>query len=425
MDALKNRWASAEYLILDEVSMMGGRLFAELAENLSKAKSKPDIPFGGVTVLFTGDFRQLPPVGDDPLYRPIVISKSSVTKSITGRQIWNTCLADAVILTKQMRVEDPEYYELLQRVRYGKTTVDDYHRLRQRVIDNCLDRARNSSVDNHSVSDIRWLRAPIAVTRNNVRARLNNIAVLTHAHRVRQPILISPASDTWSRKSQSVVSLHEADLAYVTDDKTEHLPTWLPLVEHQPVMVTANIATELGLVNGTMASIVAIIQHPDDNVNVDVSVGPNQLIRLSRPPECVLVRLLRHEMRHTPLHGLESDVLPVFPITRNVSLVGVGSFARTQLPLVPAFAVTDFKVQGKTYGDGLVVDLTKPPTGRLNTQSPYVLLSRVKRFNDIAILRSFDRAVLNSPQDPDLLALEDRLVALAEETKQRHPLIRK
>ena len=109
--------------------------------------------------------------------------------------------------------------------------------------------------------DQRWFRAPIAVTRNNVRTRLNNVAVLTHAYQVRRPIVISPATDTWSRKSRGVTNVHESGLAYVTDDKTEHLPTWLPLVERQPVIVTANIATELGLVNGAMAHIVAIIQH--------------------------------------------------------------------------------------------------------------------------------------------------------------------
>jgi len=210
--------------------------------------------------------------------------------------------------------------------------------------------------------------------------------------------------------------------AYVTDDKTEHLPTWLPLVEHQPVIITANIATELGLVNGTMAYIIAVIQHPDDDVNVEATTGARHLIRLSRPPECVLVRILRREMRHNQLHDLEADIIPIFPITRNVSLVGVGSFARTQIPLVPAFAITDFKVQGKTFEEGLVVDLTKPPTGCRNTQSPYVLLSRVKRFQDLTILRFFDRSILDSPQDPDLLALEERLDVLAEETKKRHPI---
>ena len=35
------------------------------------------------------------------------------------------------------------------------------------------------------------------------------------------------------------------------DNKTEHLPGYLPLVPSMPVLLTENIATELGLSNGT------------------------------------------------------------------------------------------------------------------------------------------------------------------------------
>jgi hypothetical protein len=44
---------------------------------------------------------------------------------------------------------------------------------------------------------------------------------------------------------------------YAADDKTEHRP--LPVVEHQPVII---IATERGLVSGTMACVVAVVQNP-------------------------------------------------------------------------------------------------------------------------------------------------------------------
>ena len=198
------------------------------------------ILFSSVTMLFTRDFHQLPSVGDDPLYRLIMINKSGMIKSITGHQIWNTCLSDIVILTEQMHVDDLDYYELLQHVQYGKTTVDDYHHLWQQVMDN-LD------VNN------RLLHVPITVTCNNIHTCLNNVAVLMHIHQVHQSNFIFPASDMWAWKSKRV-AMQETNLAYVTDDKMEHLPTWLPLMQHQPIMVTANIATELGLVNGTMAS---------------------------------------------------------------------------------------------------------------------------------------------------------------------------
>jgi hypothetical protein len=71
---------------------------------------------------------------------------------------------------------------------------------------------------------------------------------------------------------------------------------------------------------------------------------------------------------------------------------------RTQLPIVPAFAITTFKSQGLTMGK-LVVDLQLPPTA-LQIASIYVPLSRVKRAEDLAILRPFDMKVLKIRPSP-------------------------
>ena len=59
-----NSWTSCGFLILDEVSMAG---CAKISQALCKAKSNI-LPFGGLSVLFSGDFHQLPPVMDTALY---------------------------------------------------------------------------------------------------------------------------------------------------------------------------------------------------------------------------------------------------------------------------------------------------------------------------------------------------------------------
>ncbi len=61
---------------------------------------------------------------------------------------------------------------------------------------------------------------------------------------------------------------------------------------------------------------------------------------------------------------------------------------RTQLPILPAFAITTYKAQGLTMNK-IVVDL-QVPLGTLKVASIYVPLSRVKRVEDVAILRPFD-----------------------------------
>ena len=83
---------------------------------------------------------------------------------------------------------------------------------------------------------------------------------------------------------------------------------------------------------------------------------------------------------------------------------------RTQLPIPPAFAITTYKAQGLTV-EKIVVDLQLPPTAS-QVASIYVPLSRVKRAEDLAILRPFVMKILQirpSPAQNAELALLDEL----------------
>ena len=64
---LKATWKGTDILIIDEVSMMSLKIF-EMLDAIGKAVRKSQKPFGGIQMIFSGDFYQLPPVGnkDDP-----------------------------------------------------------------------------------------------------------------------------------------------------------------------------------------------------------------------------------------------------------------------------------------------------------------------------------------------------------------------
>ena len=83
---------------------------------------------------------------------------------------------------------------------------------------------------------------------------------------------------------------------------------------------------------------------------------------------------------------------------------------RTQLPIVPAFAITTYEAQELTIGK-IVVNLQLAPTAS-QVASTYVPLSRVKRAEDLAILRPFDMKILQirlSPAQNTELARLDEL----------------
>ena len=61
MNNIKKRWINTKVLIIDEISMMNGDVFDKL-EILAKKIRKIDEPFGGIQIILSGDFLQLPPI---------------------------------------------------------------------------------------------------------------------------------------------------------------------------------------------------------------------------------------------------------------------------------------------------------------------------------------------------------------------------
>ena len=67
LQRLHFRLKGKSFLIVDEMSLIGHKMLL-LDNQLSAGTGKADIPFGGMSVILMGDFGQLPPVGDRPMY---------------------------------------------------------------------------------------------------------------------------------------------------------------------------------------------------------------------------------------------------------------------------------------------------------------------------------------------------------------------
>ena len=60
-------WEGVEYLILNEISMVGRRSLGHIDDLLRQARNN-DLPFGGINIILVGDHGQLPPVKDHRYY---------------------------------------------------------------------------------------------------------------------------------------------------------------------------------------------------------------------------------------------------------------------------------------------------------------------------------------------------------------------
>ena len=110
---LKTTWKGTDILIIDEVSMMSQKIF-EMLDAIGKAVRKSQKPFGGIQMIFSGDFYQLPPVGnkDEP----------DTTKFCFESELWLQTfkLENHISLKKIFRQSDPVYQRILNQIREGR-----------------------------------------------------------------------------------------------------------------------------------------------------------------------------------------------------------------------------------------------------------------------------------------------------------------
>ena len=124
----KKSWKKTDILIVDEVSMMSAHIFEMLNTIGKRLRKRMSEPFGGIQVIFVGDFYQLPPVSRDE-EEP---EKSQFCfQSPTWFDVFHK--QNHVILNHIFRQKDPQYKSILLEVREGNISQESIDILKLRV----------------------------------------------------------------------------------------------------------------------------------------------------------------------------------------------------------------------------------------------------------------------------------------------------
>ena len=118
---LKKKWQKTDCLIIDEISMMSIKIL-ELLDYIGKNIRRNRKPFGGIQVLFSGDFYQLPPVDDSNSF----CFESSVWNDLFKRE-------NQIELKDIHRQKDSQFKKILNEIRIGNLTKEN-----ENILKKCL-----------------------------------------------------------------------------------------------------------------------------------------------------------------------------------------------------------------------------------------------------------------------------------------------
>lgn len=122
---LYKRWNETSVLIIDEVSMLHAS-FVDMLDQVGKHMRRNEKPFGGVQVVFTGDFFQLPPVT-----RPTDEYENKEVFAFTSNA-WKKAKPVVCYLTEQFRQDDNnKLTSILQAIRDGEVEEEHYEMLKE------------------------------------------------------------------------------------------------------------------------------------------------------------------------------------------------------------------------------------------------------------------------------------------------------
>ncbi len=121
----KKEWQDVQILIVDEVSFMSDKILEALDVNLKEVGNRAE-PFGGFSIIFAEDFRQLEPVGS---------TEFDLMFSSLSNKHWDNCI-NAIIILGDVHYfkEDPEYGEILKRMWNSDLSPEDCKRINTRVV---------------------------------------------------------------------------------------------------------------------------------------------------------------------------------------------------------------------------------------------------------------------------------------------------
>lgn len=344
-----NNWKRSTCLILDEVSMLSRKVF-EIIEDIGRRVKRVQTPFGGMQIVFTGDFFQLPPVPTE--------GEPDTEQFCFESAVWKTVFKpeNIIQLTTMFRQKDPIYIEILGQIRKGYLDED-----KKRLLQAYVSREYKPELHENCVpTKLFAIRSKTDYVNNQMFSKLADpehvFEVVKKANCITH-INSEKAIDPFVLRSCAQLSREE--LKFETDFLVLNSPCSqiLRLKKGTAVMCTVNLDMDLNICNGSQGIV------------VDFDNKGNPVVKFT--------------------NGAVRPMIPHFWQSENVPIVAIG-----QIPLCLAWALTIHKIQGTT------LEMAEIDIGQsiFEYGQSYVALSRVQSLEGLYLSAFHPQKIKANPK---------------------------
>jgi len=164
---LWKRFENTQVLIIDEISILSSKTL-DCVDIVCKQFKRSEEPFGGMQVIFSGDFFQLPPIEKKRVQDENIIyydeEEVSTTPFAFKAKSWKEAELKICYLSEQFRQNDETLVEILAEIRSGIFSDKHKKTLESRIIDNHDETitklyTHNLNVDNFNLKKLESLDA--------------------------------------------------------------------------------------------------------------------------------------------------------------------------------------------------------------------------------------------------------------------------
>ena len=360
LDAMRVRLQNLNILFIDEVSMVGNKMFNYINHRLQEVFASKQ-PFGGLSVIAIGDLYQLKPVMDSWIFQDLSEDYGPLCMNL-----WRD-LFQVYELTEIMRQKEDEHFaKLLNRLREGNHTQEDIDILKTRLVDGTSLHIERPDI-------------PFLFTTNAEVDRFNSAAYESKdiAQKCSVNAIDTVSGDVSDETKERILTQIPTD-----PSKTMGLVKKLDVAEGLQVEICVNVDVEDGLANGTPGVV--------EKVDYRVPGSRRCSILWVLFSDKAIGSLLRQKYAHLYTARIKKAWTPIVEISRKFS-VGKRKACfvnRRQFPLRLAAAKTIHKSQGSTM-QSAAVHFGKRKSDHMH----YVGLSRIKKLCDVHILELNEKKI--------------------------------